>query len=523
MRVLFLSSRLSDRGGADRWLIGVLSRLQEHTETLLAVGRVDLDLAPSDLRRVGPVTRTAGIDRHGLGSRGQTAAVDRVRRLLREVQPDIVHVNDVTAPQVLAVAAATSRAVMTVQDHRFFCPGPGKVLPDGSACTSPMGDVCAGCIEDAEYRRVMLDLTRERLYAVAAMERVAVLSRYMARELVSLGVHHRRIVHLPPFVDGLACEAAPRPLHHLLVGRLATHKGIEVALRAALATTAGLPLVVAGAGPLEDEVARFADRHPRQVRYVGWAGRTRLAELLSGACSLWLPSLWAEPFGIAGLEALAAGVPVVASTVGGVTEWMDHEQEGLLVPPGSPRRLAEAADRMALDPDLARRLGRGGHLDGRRSQPRVGGDGDGDRDRFVAGGLGRRHRQQGDLPGQRGERVHAAEPVGRRVAGGVVRAVRLVDLLGGRLQEDPQLLERQAWERREHDSGDTGRDRRGGGGPAEAGGVAAHAGRVDARGAAVRRRGDVELLAGLRVRRAHALVGAGRDGDRAGVGDVAVI
>lgn len=360
--MLFMSSRLSDRGGADRWLIGVLARLQEHVETLLAVGRIDLDLDPSDLNRVGPITRTAGIDRHGLGSRGQAAAVSRVHRLLREVRPDVVHLNDVTDPQVLTVAAATSRAVMTVQDHRFFCPGPGKVLPDGLACQVPMGDVCAGCIEDAEYRRVMLDLTRERLYAVAGMARVSVLSRYMARELVSLGVHHRRIVHLPPFVDGLSTGPLGAPTHHLLVGRLTGHKGIEVALQAALKTEGGLPLVVAGAGPLEDQVARFADRHPARVRYVGWAGRERLAELLSGACSLWLPSLWAEPFGIAGLEALAAGVPVIASVVGGVTEWMDHEREGLLVPAGSSPALALAADRLAGDAALARSLGAAGRL-----------------------------------------------------------------------------------------------------------------------------------------------------------------
>ena len=59
------------------------------------------------------------------------------------------------------------------------------------------------------------------------------------------------------------------------------------------------------------------------------------------------PSVWAETLGIVGLEALAHGVPVVASDVGGVREWLDDEKTGFLVPPKSPQAIASAIQQEA--------------------------------------------------------------------------------------------------------------------------------------------------------------------------------
>jgi glycosyltransferase involved in cell wall biosynthesis len=192
------------------------------------------------------------------------------------------------------------------------------------------------------------------------MARVTVLSRYMAVELRAAGVPAERIVCIPPFVDrlpgGAPGDARAAELH-LLAGRLAAHKGVLVALDAARSLRCGLPLVVAGDGPLAAAVREEARRPGARVRYVGWADRAALGDLLRRACSVWLPAVWQEPFGIAGLEAMAAGVAVIASDVGGVAEWLTDAAAGLLVRAGSASDLARAADRLAGDPELARTLG----------------------------------------------------------------------------------------------------------------------------------------------------------------------
>jgi glycosyltransferase involved in cell wall biosynthesis len=86
---------------------------------------------------------------------------------------------------------------------------------------------------------------------------------------------------------------------------------------------------------------------PARGRLLPWQGRAELRALTAGAQALVMPSRWAEPFGIAGLEALSLGVPVVGSRVGGIPEWLD-ESCGWLVPPGDApalaRALAEASD-----------------------------------------------------------------------------------------------------------------------------------------------------------------------------------
>ena len=72
------------------------------------------------------------------------------------------------------------------------------------------------------------------------------------------------------------------------------------------------------------------------------------------------PSLWPETLGIVGLEALACGVPVVASDVGGVREWLGDAQTGLLVPAGNPAALAEAVQRLLNSCQLRQSFGRNG-------------------------------------------------------------------------------------------------------------------------------------------------------------------
>lgn len=376
MRVLLLSSRLSERGGADRWLLGVAARLFRRVETLLAVGAKDRTLPAAEEARVGPWSRVKGLGRRGGERRGALAAQRGLSALIERFAPDVVQLNDITDPALLGLAAAGGRALIMVQDHRFFCPGRGMVTAAGEPCAGPAGPACAACFDEPAYARQVIALTAARGAALGAMARLLTLSRYMADQLIAQDPALGRSVEVvPPFVDALPPPPATPPAdlppaYHLLAGRLTAHKGVRTALQAALCPKTGLPLVVAGNGPLAPEVEEAAARRPGRVFAVGWVDRAGLARLLAGARTLWLPSRWAEPFGIVGLEALSAGVPVVGSAVGGVPEWLKEGESGLLVPPGDPSALARAAGELAADPELAATLGRQGQtLVARRYAP----------------------------------------------------------------------------------------------------------------------------------------------------------
>src|SRR5207237_990381 len=108
-----------------------------------------------------------------------------------------------------------------------------------------------------------------------------------------------------------------------------------------------------------DEVAAAAEGNgvARRVDLLGWLDGTELAGAYARARVLALPSVWPEAFGLAGLEAVAHGLPVVASDVGGIPEWLDAGQSGELVPPGDATALADALAGLLGDPERADRLG----------------------------------------------------------------------------------------------------------------------------------------------------------------------
>jgi glycosyltransferase involved in cell wall biosynthesis len=345
LRVLHLTDRLSDRGGAHRHLLGVVGALREagHEVSLAAGADEGHAEAPCPFRLVP-----------GLESRTRVAVA--LDELADELAPDLVHVHTVVNPEVLAWAADRP-AVMTVQDHRYFCPMRGKWTAAGSPCREAMAsDTCAPCFSDAGYFEEIYALTAQRLDAIRRL-RLVVLSEYMKRELAAVGVPAARIRVVPPFVHGLDPDAAPDgPPCVLFVGRLTEAKGARDALHAWRLSGVGLPLVAAGTGPLRAELEAAG------VDVLGWRDPVRLSAAYRRARAVILPSRWQEPFGIAGLEALAMGVPVVAWESGGVGEWHPGPRAAWGDVPALARALTQAVGQTAAVPtgfdreDVMRRL-----------------------------------------------------------------------------------------------------------------------------------------------------------------------
>jgi glycosyltransferase involved in cell wall biosynthesis len=302
MRILHLTDRASVRGGAYWHLRSILDCSSEH-ELLVAAGRRE-----TDARLPCPVVIVPGLDSR---DRGRIALDD----LTSSFKPDVIHLHTIMSPAALEWAAGRA-SVITVQDHRFFCPGRGKWTASNRRCAEPMTSaLCAACFSDADYAERILRLTEERLAAVRRMT-VVVLSRYMKRELSLVGVPPDRIHVIPPFVHGLKRDVAPDgPTCVLFVGRLVESKGALDAARTWRLAGIDLPLVAAGTGPLRSPLAEMG------ADVLGWLPHEKLSALYRRAKALLLPSRWQEPFGIAGLEALTMGVPVAAWDSGGVREW----------------------------------------------------------------------------------------------------------------------------------------------------------------------------------------------------------
>jgi glycosyltransferase involved in cell wall biosynthesis len=144
------------------------------------------------------------------------------------------------------------------------------------------------------------------------------------------------------------------------LGRLTEQKGHTVLLEATARLAKrhrGLAVLIAGEGPLRRRLEDQAERLG-MARRVHLLGLRRDRATLYGAMDAFaLPSRW-EGLSLALVEAMGAGRPVVATTVGGNPEVVEHERSGLLVPPDNPNRLEAALESLLVDPARAGRLGR---------------------------------------------------------------------------------------------------------------------------------------------------------------------
>jgi glycosyltransferase involved in cell wall biosynthesis len=326
-------------GGAEVHFFEIFGRLAAagHGVTLVASGWTGAP-ARAEVRGIA-VRRVAG--RYGFALAGRGA----VREALREAAYDVV-VEDINKLP-LFLPLVTRLPFCAIVPHLFgttaFREAPWPMAAVVWLAEKPI---------PRAYRRVAFhaisDSTKE--------------------DLVARGVAADRIRVIYPGVDSTRLTpdpATPRTAlpTFLYMGRLKRYKGVDTAIRAiALARQSGadLRLEIAGHGDDRPRLERLAAGLAvgEAVRFVGFVTEEDKRTLLRRSWATVLPSP-KEGWGITNVEAAACGTPAVASDSPGLRESVRHGETGLLVPGDDPAALAAALRRLAADPALVARLGRG--------------------------------------------------------------------------------------------------------------------------------------------------------------------
>lgn len=270
----------------------------------------------------------SGVDRRSLttwrrGDRSAMAAVRlavAIRREIATFRPSLVHAHSSLAGGVLRLMYGWSGRPFRI----VYC-------PHGWAF-----DRVALAIKN----RVIAHIERN---LAASADRIIVISEHERAAALAIGINPARLTLV---LNGIADVPPARParwdderIKVLFVGRLDQQKGFDTLLDAVEPLQDRVALRVIGkavAGPM-------ASPRPRrsQVEYLGWRSLAEIATEIAAADVVAIPSRW-EGFGLVALEAMRAGVAVVASAVGGLREIVVDGETGRLVPPDSPERLMRA-------------------------------------------------------------------------------------------------------------------------------------------------------------------------------------
>jgi glycosyltransferase involved in cell wall biosynthesis len=307
--------RIRGIGGSERHLLTLLPALGARGADPVLVGLDDPDWDPEPFYaelRVPAVRISAPRDLDPL-------LAARLKRALRSLRPDLIHTHLVHADVYGAVAGGRTALVSTKHNDDRFRLGP--------------------------FRYIERAITRRAARVIAITDAL----RRFNVEQVGLPAAKVTTIHYgldePPRAWAESSVDLPEGPIVLAVARLVPQKGVDVAVRALAGIDA--TLVVLGDGPERLELERSARELGVRLLLPGRVGD--VAAVMRRADVLVHPARW-EGFGLALLEAMLAGLPVVATRVSSIPEIVVDGQTGLLVPPDDPSALRAALARVLDDP-----------------------------------------------------------------------------------------------------------------------------------------------------------------------------
>ena len=306
------------------------------------------------------------------------------QQVLDEVQPDVVHSFHLRqlGSNLLRVAKRLgARVVVSLTDFWFLCPRFTLLRSDGQVCNGPP-DNGLGCIpchhpelrgvtpdgslpaltDDGRARAHALISRKERQFAnLQLADAIFAPSQFLADMFLANGLKHDGFQVVPYGLEQGRIQAIPTkrprtPLRLGFCGVLSPWKGAHLLIEAVRNSSADVQLTIHG----RTEESMFQDyidgllasaKDDARIRFAGAYAEAEAARVFADMDVLVVPSTWYENTPFVMLEAFAAGVPVIASDLGGLSELVVHDKNGMVFRAGDTSDLRNGIERIASDPD----------------------------------------------------------------------------------------------------------------------------------------------------------------------------
>ena len=297
---------------------------------------------------------------------------DGAARAVAAFQPDVIYVHKWEHQESLAsFLNGAAPLVRMVHDHDIYCLRSYRYHPlTRIPCTRAAGLHCVvPCLAPLKRQRGGVlpfrwagYFEKQRELALSRrFDRNIVATDFMKRELLVNGFDGRRIEIIPPVPrPGVELRSAFSDRNLVLfAGQIVRGKGVDVLLRALALMRENFEALIVGDGHHRaacEKLGRklgLADR----VKFTGFLPQAELHEFYRDTSVVTVPSVWPEPMGLVGLEAMRAALPVVAFDSGGIGSWLRDGENGFLVPWMDTTQFARRLDELLANKTLAREMG----------------------------------------------------------------------------------------------------------------------------------------------------------------------
>jgi glycosyltransferase involved in cell wall biosynthesis len=374
MKILYMNSFSTINGGAERLLYDTSIELLDRGHEIALV------IANDDRRANNPEVWPRAInryylpelilpvyDRNAYNKHRHASAYQSTIRYLQDIldieSPDVIHVHNFPSLEIFKGINAVPPLVRTVHSFETLCETHLKLLPDGSICNFPKGSSCRTvCGFDDCFRSVRVRC--ENRFSKIRFSRFIAISTYIQKVLIDNQFPTEKIRVLPNFTRMKPTVAEIAEENRVLyVGRMTPEKGLLQLIRAMQRMHQKPVLTIIGRDGIlgqtsfQDAVVRELASSGIQAEIQPWMVGEELSRNYARSKVVAVSSVWPEPFGLVGIEAMLHGKPVVAFDVGGVRDWLQHEKTGYVVPQADLDQYAVRMDQLISDDKLRHEMG----------------------------------------------------------------------------------------------------------------------------------------------------------------------
>ena len=370
MKLLHLNNVYRPIGGSELYLYGICRELKKlGLESSIVHGSSDFLHDPDAVTNSYYVSK---LDEFGGRTKRQLKA--ELQNIMDREKPGLILLHNIHNPDVTEIVTCFGRVIKFVHDHELYCPKTTRMIGK-DICTNcrPLNCVTktllsGRCSPFMGVRRrpwTIIRSAQQMFFNHAVHKKVDLFlvgTNFMKNTMVCFGYDAEKIVINPNFTffPGHNNEGSEQK-NILFVGRIDPAKGLDLLVDILRRVEIDFKAFIIGTGSPEYEAALQEEVRKsglsERVAFTGWIDNDKLAQYYKDAAVVAVPSIWPEPFGLVGIEAMAQSRPVVAFDVGGISEWLEDKKTGFLVRRGDTEAFAEKIDLLLQDFSLRRTLG----------------------------------------------------------------------------------------------------------------------------------------------------------------------